>query len=98
MPWMGGEAAGGHAAAAGPTGSRCRRALWLCVFPFGPLPLFLIGWSHRPMKRLPIFCLLAVAIASAAPAIRTGGVVNAATNSPLGTQGSGIAQGSYFAI
>ncbi len=45
-----------------------------------------------------ILCLLSVAAASAAPAIRSGGVVNAATNIPLGTQGSGIAQGSYFAI
>jgi uncharacterized protein (TIGR03437 family) len=49
------------------------------------------------MKKLPILCLLAIA-ASAAPIIRTGGVVNAASYSPLGTQGSGIAQGSYFVI
>jgi len=50
------------------------------------------------MKKQLVFCVLTVAAASAAPAIRTGGVVNAATNTPLGTQGSGIAQGSYFAI
>ena len=50
------------------------------------------------MKNSLILCLLAAAVASAAPAIRTGGVVNAATNTPIGNQGSGIAQGSYFAI
>src|SRR5579871_6469509 len=52
-----------------------------------------------PMKKQLAFYLLATAAAWAAPpAIRSGGVVNAATNAPLGTAGSGIAQGSYFAI
>ncbi|HLK67767.1 MAG TPA: hypothetical protein VKU19_30255 [Bryobacteraceae bacterium] len=51
------------------------------------------------MKKQLAFYLLATAAAWAAPpAIRSGGVVNAATNAPLGTAGSGIAQGSYFAI
>jgi uncharacterized protein (TIGR03437 family) len=50
------------------------------------------------MKTQLILSLLTMAAASAAPAIRSGGVVNAATNIPLGTAGSGIAQGSYFAI
>src|ERR1022692_1937280 len=50
------------------------------------------------MKTQLILFLFAIGAASAAPAIRSGGVVNAATNIPLGTAGSGIAQGSYFAI
>jgi uncharacterized protein (TIGR03437 family) len=50
------------------------------------------------MKKQLILSLLAVIAASAAPVIRTGGVVNAASYIPLGTQGSGIAQGSYFVI
>jgi len=49
------------------------------------------------MKNLLILCCLATA-AIATPAIKNGGVVNAASNSPIGTASSGIAQGSYFAI
>ena len=49
------------------------------------------------MKNLLTLCCLATA-AFATPAIKNGGVVNAASNSPIGTASSGIAQGSYFAI
>src|SRR5580704_17251174 len=49
------------------------------------------------MKKQLIPFLLAIA-ASAAPAIKSGGVVNAATNIPLAASGAGIAQGSYFAV
>ncbi len=51
------------------------------------------------MKKLILSCVLAAA-ASAAPVIRSGtsGIVNAASYIPLGTQGKGIAQGSFFVI
>jgi len=51
------------------------------------------------MRTSILLCLLALA-ASAAPVILSGasGVVNAASNSPLGPAGSGIAQGSFFVI
>ena len=51
------------------------------------------------MKKYLIFVLAAMTV-SAAPVIRTtaDGVVNAASYIPLGTAGSGIAQGSYFVI
>lgn len=51
------------------------------------------------MKRIILFFVLAAA-ASAAPVIRSGtsGIVNAASYIPLGAQGKGIAQGSFFVI
>ena len=51
------------------------------------------------MHKQLLLCLLAATALSAAPVIRPrDGVLNAASYIPLGTQGSGIAQGSYFVI
>ncbi|HWB83746.1 MAG TPA: hypothetical protein VG675_06375 [Bryobacteraceae bacterium] len=48
-------------------------------------------------KKLLLF-LAASALATAAPVINSGGVVNAASNAPLGGANSGIAEGSFFSI
>src|SRR5438132_5778074 len=50
------------------------------------------------MRRILLPFVLTAAAASAAPSIRSGGVVNAASYVPLGTAGSGIAQGAFFVI
>jgi hypothetical protein len=57
--------------------------------------ILLLGLTRE--KASPLF-LSSFAFAFGAPVIRTGGVLNAASNIPLAMQGSGIAQGSYFVI
>src|SRR5439155_25513431 len=62
------------------------------------LNVSVITIRNAMMRKVLPLCILTAAAASAAPSIRSGGVVNAASYVPLGTAGSGIAQGAFFVI